>query len=313
MGGVSMRLNFLIPGLAVLLAACGGAETEQATAVSEDLQTFDATEAPPAPDGRPADAPAAAEQASAEPGEVPVSLPRIAYTYGYTFRLPAEEIGAVQERHLELCRQLGPQRCRVVNLQRSAASGDYATAATTLQVAAPIASQFGQRLVAAATEQGADMVERAITGEDLSRQMVDTEARIRTRETLIRRLTELLETRSGNIEQAVEAERAINNAQEELEAARGWLAEMRTRVSMSTFNVNYQSGAPLAGGVGEPIRDAFAEVGAIFARSLGALILLIGVLLPWLLVGLGLFFAIRAIRRRGWIGRRHKDEDPPAV
>ena len=303
-----MRMRFLAVAMLAGLAACG-TETEQATTRTEELRTFDVQEeapAPVSPEGRPATPPGEGQTQQPAPGEVPVSLPRIAYTYAYTFRLPADEIGAVQERHLELCSQLGPARCRVVNMERRAASGDYARAAITLQVAAPIAPQFGERLVASATEKGADMVERGISGEDLSRQMVDTEARIRTRETLIRRLTELLETRSGNIEQAVEAERAIANAQEELEAARGWLAEMRTRVAMSTFNIQYQSGAPLAGGVGAPIRDAFAEVGSIFARSLAALILIAGAALPWLLAGIPLFLGLRAMSRRGWIGRRRK-------
>lgn len=293
-----MRLRFLLPLALALVAGCGN-ESGRETTATPDLKSYDAAEAPPAP-GSPAPAPDArpAQEPPERAGQVAVSIPRIAYTYSYTFRLATDRLGPVQERHLELCRQAGPERCRIVNLERSAATGDYATATTTLQVAAPIAAQFGERLTATAAREGADMVERGISGEDLSRQMIDTEARIRTREVLIRRLTELLETRSGNIQQAVEAERAINTAQEELEAARGWLAEMRTRVAMSTFTINYQSGAPLAGGVTEPIRDAFAEVGAVFSRSLAMLILLVGILLPWLTVGALVFLAVRAIRRR---------------
>lgn len=290
-------MRALIGIAAVLaLAACGEADVATETA---ELRAMDVGGEPPPP----ADAPAMSPKVEFEPsagasGDIPVSLPRIAYTYGYTFRIPADEIGEVQERHVELCRGLGPARCRVVSLERDAASGNYATAATTLQVAAAIAPRFGDRLVAAAAEEGADTVAKSIAGEDLSRQMVDTEARIRTREALIRRLTELLETRSGNIQQAVEAERAINTAQEELDAARGWLAEMRTRVAMSTFAIRYESRAPLAGGVGDPIRDAFGEVGSIFAQSLAVLILLFGAILPWAAIGLLVWFGVRAWRRR---------------
>ncbi len=284
--------------IAAALGGCG-ASGEREGAGSQDLRTQDVTEAAPsAPDrGRQADASASANGSPNEGQRLPVSAPRIAYNYGYTFRLGSDSITSVQERHLEMCQQLGATSCRVVNLQRSAASGDYSTASTTLQVAAPIARQFGQRLVASAAQSGAETVDRSISGEDLSRQMVDTEARIRTREVLIRRLTQLLETRSGNIAQAVEAERAITAAQEELDAARGWLAEMRTRVDMSTFTLAYQSGAPLAGGIGDPIREAFGAVGSLFARSVAALILLVGIALPWVLIGLVIFYAARRIRR----------------
>jgi hypothetical protein len=290
----------------ILVGGCGSAGEQEAAAPQVMEEAAPGAE-PPERSARPSGTEGAQGEA------LPVSLPRIAYSYGYTFRLAADAVPTVQERHLEMCRQLGPARCRVVNLQRSAPSGEYMTAATTLQVGAPIAQAFGRRLVASAAEQGAENIDRSISGEDLSRQMIDTEARIRTREALIRRLTVLLETRSGNIQQAVEAERAISTAQEELDAARGWLAEMRTRVDMSTFNLSYQSGAPLGGGMSDPIREAWGEVGSVFARSVAALILLVGILLPWLIVGAGVFFLVRSLRRRRRARKEAFLEEPPAV
>lgn len=299
--------SFPILAIAALLAACGG---EPGSGPPEDLATKDVRESasgdtPPRP-ARPTAGSQPPDQARPS-----ISLPRIAYTYGYTFRLSSATVPQVQERHLELCRRLGPDRCRIVNLERSAASGDYLTASTTMQVAAPIAREFGDRLAATAAEAGGEAVERSIAGEDLSRQMIDAEARIRTREALIRRLTTLLETRSGNIQQAVEAERAINTAQEELDAARGWLAEMRTRVDMSTFDIRYTSGAPLGGGVGDPLRHALSDVGSLAARSLAALILLVGVVLPWALAGLAVFYTVRRVRRRGAPERPADEGEPP--
>ncbi len=282
------------PFLVMLFAATACGQAGEHTA-NEDLRTFDvaAPDSPQAAQGR-----QASEGEPPAPGEIPASVPRIAYTYGYSFRLPGDAVPAAQERHLALCRELAAARCRVVNLERSGASGAYATATTTLQVAAADAVAFGARLIESANEAGAETVDRSITGEDLSRQMVDTQARIQTREALIRRLTVLLETRSGNIQQAVEAERAITTAQEELDAARGWLAEMRTRVDMSTFTLRYQSGAPLAGGLWDPVRRSFGEVGSGFANSLAALILFIGLLLPWLILGGIIFQIVRVVRRR---------------
>lgn len=300
------------PFLVLLLAtaACGGMGDQTASPQeSADARVGFAETAPAAADGT--------QGAEGEPpgSIIPTPTPRIAYSYGYTFRLPTDAVSAAQERHRSLCHQLGTARCRIVNLERSASSGDYVTATTTLQVAAADAVTFGMQLVEAATEAGADTVDRSIAGEDLSRRMVDTEARIRTREALIRRLTVLLETRTGDIQQAVEAERAITSAQEELDAARGWLAEMRTRVDMSTFTLRYQSGAPLAGGLWDPVRRSFGEVGSGFAGSLAAMILFVGLLLPWLILGGIVFLIVRAVRRRRRIRReeaRDSEETPPA-
>lgn len=292
---MTYRLFLTLAG-ALLLAGCG-AQQEGAGTTSEQ-EFFDVAEAPAPGSG------------TARP--TAAVLPQIAYTYGYRFRLASDAVSGIQEKHLDLCEKLGPARCRVVDLQRSASSGDYVSGSLKLAVAAPIARQFGQQLVSTATEAGGETLDRGITGEDLSKQIVDTDARIRIKEALVERLTVILQTRSGNIAQAVEAERAVNAAQEELEQARAWLAEMRTRVAMSMFEIDYESGAPLGGGFSEPVRDAFASVGQLFGRSLAFIILLVAFILPWLLVAAAAFLGFRAARRRGWIGGRFRPPHPQA-
>lgn len=259
------------------------------------LPSIDISMAPAAPPPPPV-APAAP---GATPRALATTVPRIAYSYGYAFRLPASAVATVQERHLELCRSLGAARCRVVGLHRGTGEDGAAAASLELQVAAAIADPFGRRLVALAAGAGGEAIERTVSTEDLSRQMVDSEARIRTREVLIRRLTWLLETRSGNIQQAVEAERAINTAQEELEAARAWLADMRSRVAMSDLSIEYRVTAAASPEARGPLARSVANVGDLFVESVAALVLVVGALLPWLaLLGL-VFLAVRAIRRRG--------------
>jgi hypothetical protein len=255
----------------------------------------------------------------AEPGDRPGGIiretaPRIAYSYGYRFRVPAAALAGVQERHLQLCLELGELRCRVVSMRRSetrrappapdhgygGAPAEQPSAALELQVATPIAHQFGRSLGAAAGAAGGETVDRQIEAEDLSRQMVDSEARIRTRETLIRRLSALLETRSGNIQQAVEAERAINEAQEELDAARTWLAEMRGRVTMSRIAIAYENAgaAATAGTDSSPFASSLRQIAALTSHSFAALLVVFGVLLPWGAIILLIVLAARWHRRR---------------
>jgi hypothetical protein len=182
-------------------------------------------------------------------------------------------------------------------MRRGAAAGGDAGANLELQVSAALADRFGHGLVAIASDGGAETVDRSIAAEDLSREMIDSEARIRTREVLIQRLTILLQTRSGNIEQAVAAERAINSAQEELEAARAALADMRGRVAMSSVEIAYAARGQAPAST-NPLAEALDRVGSTATSSLAAMILIVGIILPWGIVGGILFLLFRTVQRR---------------
>jgi len=301
--GLLCLLLVLAAGLSIALVRFGAVLHSPA---AEDLRTFDVQEqaitqnepvALPAVEPIPPAEPPEIAAAPPEASSIAVTTPRIAYTYGYTFRLDRERIAAAQERHIAACRRLGPALCRITAMQRGETADGAGAANLKLQIAATLADEFGRGLIAVVGEGGGETVDRTIAAEDLSREMIDSEARIRTREVLIQRLTVLLQTRSGNIAQAVEAERAINTAQEELEAARAALADMRGRVAMSTVEIAYQARGPAPDST-NPIVQAFGSVATAAASSVGAMILIVGVLLPWALAGGLVFLAIRAIGRR---------------
>jgi len=299
----------------------------------QGLRTFDAQAEPPPAMAAPVSLPAmpapppppAAPSSSAQgtPQQLsptadpllPEVAPRVAYSYGFRFRVPAAALASVQERHLQLCLAMGQARCRIVSMRRSetqpappARDHGYGggraepaapAASLEVQVAAPLADEFGRRLTASAGEAGGETVDRQIGADDVSREMVDSEARIRTRETLIRRLSTLLETRSGNIEQAVQAERAINAAQEELDAARTWLAETRGRVAMSKIAIFYESsGAAAVAAERDPIGKALGQAGSIATQSIAIILLIVALTLPWAAIALLLWQLARWYRRR---------------
>ena len=230
----------------------------------------------------------------ADGGEIPVSIPQIAYIYEYGFRVAAGDMPALQERHVALCEAMGPQQCRVLEMRSSGDEGDYAYGSLNLAVAADKARDFGAQLAAATGEAGGEQVSSAITGEDLSKQIVDTEARLRARTALRDRLMEVLETRRGTVAELVEAERGVAQVNEEIDQARSWLAEMRGRVDFSRVNVQYESGAPSGGGFVEPIRRAFGSVGSVLGNVIAALIVLATVAIP---IGLVVWLGVLGWRR----------------
>ncbi|WP_162527149.1 DUF4349 domain-containing protein [Sphingomonas solaris] len=239
---------------------------------------------------------------------IKVSVPQIAYTFGYSYRVPSGEIAALQDRHIALCDRLGPAGCRVIGMQRESDDTASASGSLTLAVSAPAARAFGRALTAAAARSGGSEADSSIAAEDLSKQIVDTEARLRARQALADRLMELLRTRTGPVADLVAAERSVAAVQEEIDAARSWLAEARGRVAMSTVEVRYVAGD---GGVFGPLRPTLATMGSFFGQSLALLLQLAVVVVPWAVLAGAIAYGVRRLRRRRRISDDARITPPP--
>ncbi|HEV2748758.1 MAG TPA: DUF4349 domain-containing protein [Allosphingosinicella sp.] len=281
-----MRLSIVIASL--FIAACGGGSDVPMAA--QDLQV-------PAGgmDGLPG---IVADAAEPEPPEAAAA--KIAYVYTMAYRLAAAAIPEAQRKHVALCDSLGAARCRIVSMSRDSSEGEFAQAALSLLVEARIARAFGDRLDEAVADAGGSVGSRGIEAEDLSKQMNDTAARIRGKQALAERLLVLLQNRSGKVGELVEAERAYAQAQEELDAARSWMAEMQQRVALSRVDIAYASNAPVGGGGWQPVRASLGRAGQVFGASVAALITIALAALPWLLA---LAMTVWAARRLGWLKR----------
>ena len=215
--------------------------------------------------------------------DIPVNLPRMAYVYDYGFRLAAEDIADLQLRHADICEARGPYVCQIVSQSHSGRVEDgYATGRLELAVRADQARAFGSELGGAAQSAGGEQVSAAITGEDLSKNMVDTEARLRSRIALRDRMMEVLRTRNGSVEELVEAERSVARINEEIDGARSWLEEMRSRVAYTRINIDYASAdAPATTSeVLAPAAFAVHSIGTILGYMLALAILATTIGLP---------------------------------
>lgn len=285
--------------VALLLSACGQTAPEnfgskQDAMASESAASTLGITSPPADL-----VPESATDASSDSisAKMPVSAPQIAYEYSYGYRLGIGDIGPVQQKHLALCDALGVVRCRIVSLQRESNDGEFVTASLSLQVDSKIARDFGLKLDKAASDAGGDVASRSITAEDLSKDIVDTAARIKAKQALADRLLLLITNRSGKVGELVEAERAFAEAQEELDAARSWMATMQQRVSMSKVEISYASNAPSGNGFWRPVRDSFASAGQTFGNSIGAVVTFVVVVAPWIAL---LLVFVWLFRKLGW-------------
>src|SRR3954466_13645402 len=176
-----MRTSILIP-LLLLSAAC-----HRSGQAPQAIQMFDVAEPPPAAVMAP-NMPPGIEDARQARVDDEATPPQIAYIYSIGCSGGAVSVGEVQRRHVALCDSLGPARCRIVSMRRDSNDDGAANATLSLLVDARIARAFQDRLDAVTTGSGGSISNRGVEAEDLSKQMVDTAAKVRGKEALAQRL-----------------------------------------------------------------------------------------------------------------------------
>ncbi|MEP2737137.1 MAG: DUF4349 domain-containing protein [Erythrobacter sp.] len=298
----SERATMSSPGeYAEAVAADASAEVEElaAEAVADAPQDQSAKEGAPSSDGSAQSTPA-------------TSAPQIAYVYDYGFRIEADEIAELAQSHVDLCEKLGPKDCRVISLRQSGSEGSYGSGELELAVASSKARAFGEDLGEAAEGLGGEQINVAISGEDLSKQIVDTEARLRARTLLRDRLMEVLRSRRGTVAELVEAERGVAQVNEEIDQSRSWLNEMRGRVAFSRVSIDYNSSSRTGDSFSRPIVEAFQSIGTVLGTTIGILIYALTVLIPIALLVFGLRWALHqfGLRLRFW--KKDEPNNDPA-
>ena len=285
-----MRKPLILAATATLaLAACSRADSDPAASEAADIAVNEAIVAKAVP----ADA---AQTTPAVPklDSIPVNLPQLAYVYDFRWRMAADAIGGLQRRHASLCEQQGPGVCQILGMTKTGELEGEVAGQLEMAVATRQARAFGALLEDEALDAGAEQVAAEIASEELSKQLVDTEARLEARKQLLDRLQQVLRTRKGSVEELIAAERSVAAVNEEIDQARSWLKEMEGRVAYSRVTVHYETGTPVARDFLGPISGALGSLGTIFGWIVALLILVGAVALP---AG-GVWWANRAIRRR---------------
>lgn len=263
--------------IAVMMAGCNRSQSDGYVAKEAAMFSLAVHEEPPAPE------------------VIPFTLPQIAYRYNYGFVVPAGMIEATQRAHVAACDRMGPVRCRIVTMSRSN-SGQDLSGELTVNVDAAKARNFGGELEKAVSGRGGEMSESGISAEDLSKQIIDTDARVKAKTLLAQRLTQLLATRQGTTADLVTAEKALSEVQEELDSARTQLADMKGRVAMSIISISYSTRAAPSSGFLDPLKAGFSSAGKTLGDSLALLMHVLIAVVPWVLALVGI---IKLYRRLG--------------
>lgn len=289
-----------------LLACAGALALAACSEARDDSTSADVMEASAGSADMSAEAVSVAEAAGSElegRAALPANMPQLAYQYGFSYRLPAADISGLMRRHADACEQQGPTSCRVIGMELTGdASREDLRGTLQLAVAAGQARALGALIEDEAESAGAEQIAATIASDEVSKQIVDTEARIRAREELRDRLMDVLRTRKGSVKELVEAERSVAQVNEEIDQARSWLAETKGRVAFSRVDLQYTSGAAPANDFISPIQGALGSIGGILGSIVAALIVLLAIALP-----LGGIAALAV-----WLRRRLRIAETPA-
>lgn len=318
-----MRRVFAGLAVAALLVACGQADMSQTQSAGGAMGGADgyavmreeaAQEAapmpppPPPPPPAPADAPSSgeADTRSTAPSPTP-DQPRggttspvlyLAYSYQVSLELPAAGLADTVARHVANCQAAGPRLCQLVGSNVSGDPESSMNGYVSLRAEPNWLTTFRNGLEAEADAAGGKILTEATNSEDLTRAIVDTEARLRAQSALRDRLQRLLESRPGRLSDLLDVERELARVQGEIDAVQSNLAVMRTRVSMSELTLSYQSASrPLRSDTFRPLGEAFANFLGIVVMGFAAIITIIAGLIPVAVVVIPIIWLILRWRR----------------
>jgi hypothetical protein len=227
----------------------------------------------------------------------PVSY--LAYAYAISLELPGDRLIGVMEAHAAACRSAGLRVCQVVASRRDGDPSAFVQGALSLRAEPQWLQRFMKDVQNDARGAAGRVTAQSTTTEDLTRDIIDTEATLRARRALRDRLQQLLATRQGPLADLLSVERELARVQGELDSTESNLAAMRTRVSMSALTIDYASSArAVASDTFEPLRLSLVNFLVAVVGSTATLVTLIGGLLPWVAAGSLAMWLLLGIRRR---------------
>lgn len=237
--------------------------------------------------------------------ENPTNQSFLAYRYNYSFSLPVKSVESTMQSHMETCLQAGPDICQVLSSSSSAnENSDYANAYLRIRAEPAWLTSYREDLESSVKNAKGLITNSGVTAEDLTRSILDTDARLKAQITLRTRLEGLLETRNAKLSDLLSLERELARVQGQIESATTTLNVLKKRVSMSVVDMNYQTKqVAVSTGAFSPIGKALKAFIGQFSHGLADVIRFLAGFLPWLIfVILPLIWLLRWF----WLRMRRK-------
>ncbi len=286
-----MRNRNLIPiSGCLILAACS--QGEPVTKSKESLETMDVTEE-------------AATEMEAAPNVSPSAAPGVAFNYRYAFRVPDAKIAGVQEEHAAACETLGLSRCRITGMRYTLEDEDEVRASLAFKLDPIIARKFGKDAIASVAKAEGILVDSQIDGVDVGSEISASQRRNADVSSNLDRIEKRLAAGGMKDRERTELQEQAARMREQLSAETDTRRAGEASLATTPMEFSYSGGEGIPGfGRGNPFADAWDSAVSSFATVSSLLLLAIGVLLPWLMLGVLLIALWRTppMRKlRGWL------------
>jgi hypothetical protein len=182
--------------------------------------------------------------------------------------------------------------------EQAASAGDGTGAVADLVVRVPADALTG---VLADLEELGDVANVSVTRSDVTTTAVDLDARISALQTSVARLQGLMDG-AATTEALLAAEAALAERQEQLESLQSQRALLADQVALSTLHVHLEPFGVAPAGGPDGFLDGLGTGWRALVSGLGAGMVVLGVVLPFLAVGAlvtaGALASVRLVRRR---------------
>jgi Domain of unknown function (DUF4349) len=297
-----MRSSLALVALLLVTAACSGqpqhdrespgggpsSSASNSTEVSADVASAPAERAAPNGSG---------------PNVSPTAAPGVAFNYSYAFRLEAERVAQVQEQHAALCEQLGTNRCRITGMLYRVRNENDIEARLSFKLDPTIARRFGREGVNLVTRAEGMLVESEITGTDVGTTIRQAGRSIAQMNEDLHRIEARLAGRLSQDERET-LEYQAQQLRDSIRAAQENRQDAQESLATTPMTFEYGSGDLVPGfDTRRPIHDALDLAGNNFIDGVAMLFVVVVTLLPWALLALLVWLAVRFVRRR-WFKAR---------
>ena len=216
----------------------------------------------------------------------------IAYSHNLGLSLPKGQVEPLMQAHTEACRTAGTANCIVINSNIWSQDEDNASGSLSLRATPDWIDGFMGSVASDTDKLGGEITQRSTNAQDLTREILDTGARLDAQRTLQGRLMGLLERRDGSLGDLLQIERELARVTGDIESIEAQLKTLRLRVSMSSLDMNYQTKQPAFSATrNSPLGEAFGDFFYNLSGAIAAVITAFAIGLPWIIL-LGLFLWI---------------------
>lgn len=259
----------------------------------------------------PADESGTLADGSEGPAISPTAAPGVTFRFSYDYSLDDERIASVQEGHAAACEQLGLVRCRITGMTYRIDDQERVAAMLQVKLHPGIARQFGKRATGLVEQNDGNLVSAEFQGDDVGTQIESTQSQQSAVETRIADLERRLAAMPTGDRERSELQRQLDGLRERRDESAQEIASGKAQLAVTPMTFNYYGEGGIAGFDQNPFKESWRLMVESAVTMISFLLKAIGVLLPWLALGLllALLWRSRLARHlRGWWNRATEEE-----